>query len=143
MLIIDLPHPIRIPGDPNFREGDEAATCCAGFVDPFDGLLDGELEVEPAGFSSHGRGLVLFDLSGHGRYWLTSCKRLGLGCFDSEKDIFGLLWCVYMRLRRRIKPHHLHLHPPQHIHPENGAVEMRRMHPALLGNRKAIQDCSA
>ena len=56
-----------IPGDPNFGQGDEAASCCIGLVDPFDGLLDGELEVEPARFSSHGRSLVLFDLSGHGR----------------------------------------------------------------------------
>ena len=98
LLIVDLPHPVGIPRDPNFREGDEAATCCAGFVDPFDCLLDGELEVEPAGFSSHGRGLVLFDLSGHGRYYLTNCKRLGLGCLCPEGDISGLLWGVYMHL---------------------------------------------
>ena len=130
LLIIDLPHPVRIPGDPNFREGDEAATCCAGFVDPFDGLLDGEFEVEPAGFSSHGRGLVLFDLSGHGRYCLTNCKRLGLGCFGSGKDIFELLWGVYMLEKRWTLS-------------ENGAVEVRRTHPALFGNRKAIKACSA
>ncbi len=98
LLIIDLPHPVGIPGYPNFREGDEAATCCASFVDPFDGLLDGKLEVEPAGFGSHCRGLVLFDLGGHVRYYLTECKRLGLSCFGPEKDIFGLLWCVYMHL---------------------------------------------
>ena len=98
MLIIDLPHPVGIPGYPNFREGDEAATCCASFVDPFDGLLDGELEVEPAGLSSHCRGLVLFDMGGHGRYKVIDCKRLGMSCFGPEKYVLGLLCCVYMGL---------------------------------------------
>ena len=76
LLIIDLPHPVGISGDPDFGESDETAACCAGFVDPFDGLLDGELEVEPTRFSGHCRGLILLDLGGHGRYELTNRGRL-------------------------------------------------------------------
>lgn len=46
-------------------EGNELAASFTGFVDPVDGPADGFLQVEPAGFSVDGGGLVLLENGSH------------------------------------------------------------------------------
>ena len=48
MLIVNLPHPVRIPWDPDFGEGDEFGASGAGFVDEVNGLADAAFEIEPS-----------------------------------------------------------------------------------------------
>ena len=48
LLVVDLPHPVRVAWDPDFWEGNELASCCAGFIDEVNGLLNAGFEVEPA-----------------------------------------------------------------------------------------------
>lgn len=50
LLVVDLPHPVRVPRDPDLGEGDEFAARLAGFVDEVNGLADAGFEVEPGGF---------------------------------------------------------------------------------------------
>lgn len=46
-------------------EGNELAARFTGFVDPVDGPADGLFQVEPAGFSIDGGGLVLLENGSH------------------------------------------------------------------------------
>ena len=42
-----LPQPIRVARNPDFGEADQFASGLPGFVDPVNGLLDTQLQVEP------------------------------------------------------------------------------------------------
>lgn len=59
MLVVDLPHPIRIAWDPDLRKGDELTSSVSSFFDEVDGLLDAGFEVEPAWLGSDSCGFVL------------------------------------------------------------------------------------
>ena len=47
------------------RESNQLAAVLTGFVDPVDGFLNREFEVEPSRFSVDGSSLVLLDSSDH------------------------------------------------------------------------------
>ena len=59
LLVIDLPHPVRVAWDPNFWESDELASCLASFVDKGDCLLDASFKIEPARLGGDSGGLIL------------------------------------------------------------------------------------
>jgi hypothetical protein len=49
LLVVDLPHPIGIPREPDLREGDEFGAGGASFVDEVYGLADAAFKIEPRG----------------------------------------------------------------------------------------------
>lgn len=59
LLVVDLPHPVRISRNPNFGEGDQLAPTLSGLLDEGYGLLDASLKVEPARLGRDGGSLVL------------------------------------------------------------------------------------
>ena len=59
LLVVDLPDPVGVTWDPDFRKSDELASSLTSLVDEGDGLLDTSLEIEPAGLGSDGGGLIL------------------------------------------------------------------------------------
>lgn len=59
LLVVDLPHPVRVARNPDFWKCDELASSLTGFIDECDSLLNAGLEIEPAGFGGDSGGLVL------------------------------------------------------------------------------------
>ena len=50
LLVVDLPHPVGVAGNPDFWKSNALAPSLTGLVDEVDGLLDTSFEVEPAWF---------------------------------------------------------------------------------------------
>jgi hypothetical protein len=48
LLVVDLPHPVGVAGNPDFWKSNELAPSLTSLVDEVDSLLNTSLEVEPA-----------------------------------------------------------------------------------------------
>ena len=59
LLVVDLPHPVRVAWDPDLRKSDELASSLTSFIDESNGLLNASFEIEPAGLGCDSGGLVL------------------------------------------------------------------------------------
>lgn len=53
LLVGDLPQPKRVAGNPDFGEADQFASGLPGFVDPVNGILNAQLQVEPLRVHEH------------------------------------------------------------------------------------------
>lgn len=59
MLVVDLPHPVWVAGDPYFWKSDKLATSIASLIDEGNGFLDASLKIEPARLGGDGCSFIL------------------------------------------------------------------------------------
>jgi hypothetical protein len=59
LLVVDLPHPVRVARKPDFRESDELTSNVTGLLDEGDGLLYAGSKIEPAWLGGDDGGFVL------------------------------------------------------------------------------------
>lgn len=107
------------------REGNELAASLSRFVDPVDSPTDGFLQVEPAGFSVDGSGLVLLENGSH----CDCLRRIQLVLINVKTKLKFTELMMSLRNPFPFQPYIL-FHPhPVHTQPS--------FHPALPGSVSA------